>query len=108
MLNNLARHLFLDRQVAFWRRTLWDDRARVVDIVRETVDTKTFVLAPGPRWRGHRAGQYATIELELDGVRTFRCYSISSLPGAPTVSLTVKRLPDGRVSQWLHDRLCVG
>jgi ferredoxin-NADP reductase len=108
LLTNLARGLFLDRQASFWRQALWDPRARVVDIVRETADTKTFVLDPGPRWAGHRAGQYATVELEIEGVRTFRCYSISSLPGAPTVALTVKRLPDGRVSQWLHDRLQVG
>jgi ferredoxin-NADP reductase len=108
MLSQLSRHLFLDRQVAFWRRALFDRRARVVDIVRETADTKTFVLQPGPHWRGHQAGQYATLEVERDGVRTRRCYSISSPPGEPTVSLTIKRLPEGRVSQWLHDRLCVG
>jgi ferredoxin-NADP reductase len=107
-INGLARRLFLHRQADFWRRTLWDRRARVVDIVRETADTKTFVLEPGPGWGGHRAGQYATIELELDGVRTFRCYSISSPPGEPTIALTIKRLQGGRVSQWLHDRLCVG
>jgi ferredoxin-NADP reductase len=104
----VARRLFLDRQAVFWRRMLWDRRARVLDIVRETADTKTFVLDPGPRWRGHRAGQYTTLKVELDGVRTFRCYSISSAPSERTVALTIKRLRDGRVSQWLHDRLCVG
>jgi ferredoxin-NADP reductase len=107
----LARPLTLDRQVEFWLRevnTAWsldDIRARVEHVIAETRDTKTFVLRPNVHWRGHRAGQHTTVEVEVDGVRLRRCYSVSSAPGAPP-AITVKRA--GRVSGWLHDRVHEG
>lgn len=105
-----ARHYwFLDRHAEFWLGELnrsWsltERRATVVEVIDETSDTRTFVLAPGRRWPGHRAGQYVPIHVEIDGVRARRCYSISSgasRPGARQIAITVKRC--GRVSSWLH------
>src|SRR5436190_9677684 len=109
-----ARRFFLDRQAAFLLREIhpvWsldEIRAAVVDVIDETPDVKTFVLAPNARWRGHRAGQFTTIEVEIDGVRTRRCYSVSSKPGDARPTITVKRTPDGRVSRWLHENLARG
>jgi ferredoxin-NADP reductase len=80
----------------------------VVEIVEETRDTKTFVLRPNAAWRGHRAGQYTSLEAEIDGVRVRRCYSISSGPSEALVSITVKRVADGRVSTWLHENVRAG
>ena len=38
-----------------------------------------------------------------------RCYTISSAPTRPTlISITVKRVPGGTVSNWLHDTLQAG
>lgn len=110
------RHWFLDRHAEFWLGELgstWSSsaiRARVVAVVAETADTRSFVLAPNGRWPGHRAGQYVPIEVEIDGVRVRRCYSISSGASAPgdRITITVKRVVDGRVSGWLHDRLRPG
>lgn len=110
----VAERFFLDRHVEFWLRDLGriesfrEIRARVVDIRRETPDTRTFVLEPNRRWTQHRAGQWTRIEVEIDGVRTRRCYSLSSAPGDAQLALTVKRVSDGRVSTWLHDRLRIG
>jgi len=104
----VARRLFIDRQAAFWRRELRDARARVVEVIAETADTRTFVLEPHAGWRRHRAGQHTTIEVEIDGVRLRRCYSISSAPDDPRVAITVKRQRGGRVSGWLHDHLRAG
>lgn len=104
----LARRLFIDRQAAFWRQELRDTRARVVDVIAETADAKSFVLEPRAGWQGHQAGQHTTIEVEIDGVRLRRCYSISSAPDEPRVAITVKRQPGGRVSGWLHDHLRAG
>jgi ferredoxin-NADP reductase len=104
----VARRLFLDRQAAFWRQELWDRRTRLVDVIVETRDTKTFVVRPPTGWRGHRAGQHTTIEVEVDGVRLRRCYSISSGPADRLIAFTVKRLPGGRLSGWLHDRMRAG
>jgi ferredoxin-NADP reductase len=110
----VARRLFLDRHAAFWLReldpvaSLDEIRAEVVEIIAETPDVKTFVLRPNARWQGHRAGQFTTIEVEIDGVRTRRCYSISSKPGDSRPTITVKRTPGGRVSNWLHENVKPG
>ena len=110
----VAQRLFLDRQAEFWMGeldpilSLGELRARVVEVVEETRDTKTFVLRPNAAWRGHRAGQYTSVEVEIDGVRVRRCYSISSAPSDALVSITVKRVPDGRVSTWLHETVRAG
>ena len=34
-----------------------------------------------------------------------RCYSVSSAPDDARVSITVKRVPGGRVSSWMHDHV---
>lgn len=109
-----TRRLFLRQGADLWLHELdptWsltEIRARVVEVVRETADVKTFMLHPNWRWHGHRAGQYTTIEVEINGVRVRRCYSISSAPADPRVAITVKRAPGGRVSSWLHDHLGAG
>ncbi|MCA9534815.1 MAG: ferredoxin reductase [Myxococcales bacterium] len=114
--DHVLRRLMLDRQVAFWTNELaplhaqsgtGSCRARVGAIIQETPDTKTFVLQPG-RALTYRAGQYVSVEVEVNGVRMHRCYSLSSAPGGDEVSITVKRVPDGRVSTWLHDHVDVG
>jgi ferredoxin-NADP reductase len=46
------------------------------------------------------------VEAEVDGVRVRRCYSISSGASAAResqITITVKRVPGGRLSNWLHD-----
>ena len=111
------RRWFLDRQADFWvgelraRWSLTEQRAQVVEVVRETADTATFVLDPGRGWPGHRAGQYVPVEVEIAGVRVRRCYSISSgasAPGARRIAITVRRVAGGRVSPWLHANLRPG
>lgn len=112
--NALAQRLLLERPLAFWlgeldrSRSLTDLRARVLDVVSESHDTKTFVLRPNSQWRGHRAGQYLTVAVEIDGVYARRCYSISSCPGDARLAITVKRVPGGLVSNWLHDHVRSG
>jgi stearoyl-CoA 9-desaturase NADPH oxidoreductase len=114
LLRTFTRRLFLDRQAAFWLDQLhatWSPReirARVVEVISETPDAKTFVLRPNRHWTGHRAGQYTTVEVEIDGVRHRRCYSISSAPSDPRVAITVKRVSTGKVSPWLHEHVRPG
>jgi len=105
------RRWFLARHAEFWLGDLgtsWSlaaPRARVVDVIDETADTRTLVLAPGSRWPGHRAGQYVPVEIEVAGVRVRRCYSISSggaEPGARRIAITVRRVAGGRASAALH------
>ncbi|MFJ7440567.1 2Fe-2S iron-sulfur cluster-binding protein [Methylorubrum thiocyanatum] len=92
----------------------WDaeaDDALVCLAVRdETHDVKTFVLAPkAPRLFAYAPGQFLTFSFEIGGEAIHRCYTISSAPTRPNaVSFTVKRVPGGPVSNWLHDTLKPG
>jgi ferredoxin-NADP reductase len=76
----------------------------------ETADVTTFVLStPVPRLFIYRAGQFVTIEVTCAGVTYNRCYTLSSTPTRPDlVAITVKRVPGGPVSNWLHDHLRPG
>lgn len=103
-----SARFFVDRQTGLWRSELvrlglrTRDHARVVALVEETADTRTLVLEPPHGWAPHQPGQWTRVEVELDGVRTSRCYSLSSAPHEPELRLTVKRVPRGRVSNHLH------
>jgi len=103
-----ARRFFVDRQTGLWRGELaWlgvrsRDHARITACIDETADTRTLVLEPPRGWVPHRPGQWTRVEIELAGVRTSRCYSLSSAPHEPELRLTVKRVPNGRVSSRLH------
>lgn len=90
-----------------------DLRARVVEVRPETADAVTVVLKPGRDWRGHRPGQYVRIGLDVDGVRLWRSYSLTSAPGATgphagLLSITAKAVPDGLVSLHLAQELSPG
>jgi ferredoxin-NADP reductase len=87
-----------------------DLRARVVGIEPETPDAVSLVLRPGRDWAGHTAGQYVRIGVDVDGVRHWRAYSLTSRPGDPagTLRITVKAIPDGRVSAHVVRRLRPG
>lgn len=84
-------------------------RARVVAVLDETHDVKTFVLRPNARFPSFRAGAYATFRLNIGGRPVSRSYSISSAPSDDRqFSITVKRVPGGLVSNWLADHLRPG
>jgi ferredoxin-NADP reductase len=90
--------------------SLSDVRARVVRIVEETPDTKTFVLRPNAMWSDSSAvaGQFVQLRLQIDGRRVERIYSLSSRPGARLLAITVKRQNGGLVSPHLHQNVKVG
>ncbi len=82
-----------------------DLRARVVEVRPETRDAATLVLRPGRGWRGHTAGQYVRIGVDVDGVRQWRSYSLTGPARADgLITVTVKAIPDGVVSNHLVRR----
>ena len=93
-------------------------RARVLDVRRETGGehpVATITLQPTSTWRGHRAGQYVQVGVDLPGSRrTTRCFTISSAASVPgeTIQLTVRaqgeQRPGQSVSRWLVERAQVG
>jgi ferredoxin-NADP reductase len=87
-----------------------DLRGRIVEVRPETRDAVTLVIKPGRGWRGHRPGQYVRVGVEVDGVRNWRAYSLTSPTSAPAghISITVKAVPDGKVSNHLVREVTVG
>ena len=57
----------------------------------------------------YRAGQFVAIETEIGGETLVRQYSLSSTPELDRdLRITVKKVPDGRVSSWLVDEVDKG
>lgn len=84
-------------------------RATVARIIKETADARTFVLAPHDTPFAYRAGQYCTFRVRVDGEDCYRSYSMSSAPETdPELMTTVKRVPGGKVSNWLLDHVVEG
>jgi 3-ketosteroid 9alpha-monooxygenase subunit B len=85
---------------------------RVRAVVEETYDTKSLVFDVPPALAStfaYQPGQFLTLRLGIDGRHVPRCYSMSSAPGvddAPRV--TVKRVTDGRGSNWVCDHIRAG
>ncbi len=75
-----------------------------------THDVRSFVLRPAvPTAYRFDPGQHLTVTVPVDGEQLSRCYTIASSPRRPEeLTITVKRVPGGPVSGWLHDRLRVG
>jgi ferredoxin-NADP reductase len=85
-------------------------RGRIVAINPETRDAVTLVIKPGAGWLGHIPGQYLRIGVDVDGVRQWRTYSLTSdiERRDGTIAITVKAIPGGMVSNYLVRRARVG
>lgn len=79
---------------------------RIETVHPETGDAATVVIRPGRGWRGHTAGQYVRIGVDVDGVRLWRAYSLTSPAqrGDGRITITVKAIPGGKVSNHLVRR----
>lgn len=83
--------------------SLGEVRARVISVIAETADTKTFVLRPNAFWMGVQAGQFIRVRREINGRFVERVYSASSLRGTRELAITIKRQAGGLFSQHMHD-----
>jgi 3-ketosteroid 9alpha-monooxygenase subunit B len=84
-------------------------RATVTRIIKETADSRSFVLAPEDQPFPYRAGQFCTFRVTVDGEELYRSYSMSSAPETDAeVITTVKRVTGGKVSNWLVDNVVEG
>ena len=83
---------------------------KVSEIIEETASTKTLRLVPAngclPPFQ---AGQYLNLVVNAGGIVTSRDYSISSPPNRTAYyDITVRRVEDGFVSDFLLDTVGVG
>jgi ferredoxin-NADP reductase len=85
---------------------------RVGRVVRETAEATSFVLDVPEDLRAafaYRSGQFCTLRVWVDGSPHVRCYSMSSAPAVDDeLRVTVKKVPGGTVSTWIHDHLTPG
>ena len=91
------------------KQTLNWQIASIEDIKPETANVKSFTLAI-PAWMRHRAGQHYDIRLTAeDGYQAQRSYSIASEPEREgEIDITVERIHDGEVSNYMHEVLVPG
>jgi ferredoxin-NADP reductase len=86
-----------------------DLRGRIVSVTAETPESATILVKPGKDWAGHVPGQYVRVGVDVDGVRLWRTYSLTHGPRADRcLSITVKAIPGGVVSNYLVHRARAG
>ena len=79
----------------------------VVGVSDETATARTLGFSV-PDWPPHAAGQHVDVRLTAeDGYTATRSYSLASAPDGELVELTVQRVPDGEVSEYLTGVLAV-
>ncbi|MEJ5363414.1 MAG: iron-sulfur cluster-binding domain-containing protein [Spirochaetota bacterium] len=83
---------------------------KVIDVIDETRSTKTLRLASKQKYLPpFQAGQYISVVVETNGIRTSRPYSISSSPDEIAYyDITVRRVEGGLVSNYLLDSITIG
>jgi 3-ketosteroid 9alpha-monooxygenase subunit B len=84
----------------------------VADAIDETADARSFVLEIPPALEqrfAYAVGQFCAFRATIGGEPVVRCYSMSSSPdtGDP-FTVTVKRVPGGKMSNWMNDALAPG
>jgi ferredoxin-NADP reductase len=84
----------------------------VAAVIDETADARSFVLAVPPALEqrfAYAAGQFCTFRATIGAEPVVRCYSMSSSPdiGDP-LTVTVKRVSGGKMSNWMNDALAPG
>jgi 3-ketosteroid 9alpha-monooxygenase subunit B len=85
---------------------------RVRRVIDETADARSIVLEIPPplaeRFR-YRSGQFLSFKIPFEGAVLTRSYSLASSPDCDAEhKFTVKRIEDGRISNWINDRVRAG
>ena len=102
-------------QYDFWARQFGSTSAwsrcfaRVISRVEEADDAITLRLAPNSNFQGFVPGQHVNLTATIEGYRVTRSYSFSNIPNAHGwVEFTVRRDPEGLMSNWLFDQARIG
>lgn len=90
--------------------SVFETRAQVTAVRRQTDDTITITLQPNANWRGFRAGQYVRLTASINGKRYTRCFSPANSVHAQDgqIELTAKINPDGLLTRHLRDHAAPG
>lgn len=84
----------------------------VSDVIEETSDAHSLIFAipeESAAAFSYRPGQFLTVRVPCSYASLARCYSLSSSPYTDTtLKVTVKRVANGRGSNWLCDNIVSG
>ncbi len=79
------------------------------EIIIETHDVKSFIFTYSDQKFSFNAGQYISFDININGEIHHCHYTLSSSPtDTDSVSITIKRITDGRVSNYFHDHFNIG
>lgn len=72
----------------------------------ETEDAVSLEFETGPDHplAHFKSGQYITLKMRHQRQEYLRCYSYSGMPGQNTITVTVKKVPKGKISKWIVDQ----
>ncbi|MFM0728781.1 NO-inducible flavohemoprotein [Paraburkholderia strydomiana] len=106
LLSGLEEQIYAEREGApgGWRGTRL---FRVARKVRESDEITSFYLRPddGGELLAFHPGQYIGVRLVIDGEEVRRNYSLSAMANGREYRISVKREPNGKVSNYLHTRV---
>ena len=85
-----------------------DLRGRVVAVDHEFRGATTLTIKPGRGWRRPTPGQYIRIGFEVDGVRLWRAYSLTGPVDGKTLTISVRAIADGKVSNHVLSKVRPG
>ncbi len=83
----------------------------VKDKIQETADTVSIVFSIPNELKEtfqFEAGQYLTLKFDFNGTEARRAYSMSSSPIQEDITVTIKRVKGGLVSNHIHDKVNKG
>jgi ring-1,2-phenylacetyl-CoA epoxidase subunit PaaE len=81
----------------------------VKDVITETEEAKTIVFEQPVDKIEYISGQFLTLITDIEGKSTRRSYSMSSSPYCDDdLSVTIKRVPGGLMSNYLNDTVKIG
>lgn len=83
---------------------------KVLEKISETKDSCSFIFEIPDTLKDdykYKPGQYLTVKVEVEGTELRRAYSIFTAPLENKFGFTVKRVKDGRVSNYLIDNVMV-
>lgn len=109
LLIGLEEKIYAEREATpgGWRGTR---PFRVARKERESDEITSFYLQPadGGELLAFQPGQYIGVRLQINGDDVRRNYSLSAAPNGHEYRISVKREPNGKVSNHLHANVAVG
>ena len=84
---------------------------KIVDLKKETADTVSVTFSVPEELKGtfeYTQGQYLTLKFDINGESFRRSYSMCSAPIEENITVTVKRVKGGKVSNYINSKLKQG